>query len=507
MIALTLAEVADGHRRAARRFRDRSERCTGRRRRRLAAGRAPARSSSRCRASTSTGTTSRRRPSRPARWRCWPRGRSACPRWWCADPQRRARRGSPRPCVDRLPESIVVGITGSQGKTSTKDLLAQVLQRRGPTRRAAGVVQQRDRAAAHRAAGDDATRTSSLEMGARGVATSPTCAGIAPPRIGVVLNVGTAHVGEFGDREAIAAAKGELVEALPRATAESPSSTPTTRSSRMAERTDAAVVMFGESVHADVRAERRRASTSAAGPRSLLVTPAGRRACRCSWYGEHHVRNALAAAAVALTLGLSIEQVAAGLSGGDVADAAGGWRSTSAPTASPSSTTPTTPTPTRARRARGAGRARAWPADLGGARRDARARRRRAPTSTTRSAGSPSLGVTRLVVVGEGARAVAHGRRARGLVGRGVGVRARRRRRLALLRQRAAARRRRAGEGVPRRPACDSVGEALRRPAVRQRRSRADDAQVLVAGAVALFVALFGTPLAIRSWSGRATAS
>ena len=52
-------------------------------------------------------------------------------------------------------------------------------------------------------------------MGARGIGHIAYLCGIAPPRVGVVLNVGHAHVGEFGGRAAIAQAKGELVEALP----------------------------------------------------------------------------------------------------------------------------------------------------------------------------------------------------------------------------------------------------------------------------------------------------
>src|SRR5690606_22747378 len=78
--------------------------------------------------------------------------------------------------------------------------------------------------------------------------------GITPPSVGVVLNVGSAHLGEFGDRDAIARAKAELVEALPdTGTAVLNADDQVVR--RMAEKTAATVLMVGESVHADVRAE------------------------------------------------------------------------------------------------------------------------------------------------------------------------------------------------------------------------------------------------------------
>ena len=118
--------------------------------------------------------------------------------------------------LDRLPDVTVIGVTGSSGKTSTKDLLAQVLATAGPTVAPPGLVQQRARAPVHRAAGRRRdTRFLVLENSARGIGHIRYLTEIAPPRIGVVLNVGSAHLGEFGSRAAIAQAKGELVEALP----------------------------------------------------------------------------------------------------------------------------------------------------------------------------------------------------------------------------------------------------------------------------------------------------
>jgi UDP-N-acetylmuramoyl-tripeptide--D-alanyl-D-alanine ligase len=109
----------------------------------------------------------------------------------------------------------VVGITGSVGKTSTKDLLAQVLERAGPTVAAVGNLNNELGVPLTVARVDAETRFLVAEMGARGIGHIAYLCDIAPPRVGVVLNVGQAHVGEFGGKAAIARAKGELVEALP----------------------------------------------------------------------------------------------------------------------------------------------------------------------------------------------------------------------------------------------------------------------------------------------------
>ena len=120
-----------------------------------------------------------------------------------------------RHVVDRLPDVVVLAMTGSQGKTGTKDYLAHVLGEAGPTvatrgnfNNELGVPLTVLRATAE-------TRYLVVEMGARGVGHVAELCRIAPPRVAAVLNVGTAHIGEFGSREAIALAKGEIVEALP----------------------------------------------------------------------------------------------------------------------------------------------------------------------------------------------------------------------------------------------------------------------------------------------------
>src|SRR4051794_14515294 len=213
--------------------------------------------------------------------------------------------------VRRLPDITVVGVTGSSGKTSTKDLLAQLLARLGPTVAPPGSFNNE---LGHpytvlRATPD--TRFLVLEKSARGIGHIRFLTEVAPPHIGVVLNVGSAHLGEFGSRAAIAQAKGELVEALP-ADGVAVLNADDPLVAAMAERTAARVVLVGEPAAADVRAtgvlldELSRASFT-------LETPAGTADVRLKLAGRHHVGNALAAAAVALECGMSPVDIAAAL--------------------------------------------------------------------------------------------------------------------------------------------------------------------------------------------------
>ena len=220
--------------------------------------------------------------------------------------------------VRELP-AAVVGVTGSSGKTSTKDLLAAVLAPLGPTVAPPGSFNNELGLPWTALRADPATRHLVLEFSARGVGHIARLAAAVPPRIGVVLNVGRAHVGEFGSVEAIARAKGELVEALPEdgvavLNADDP------LVAAMAARTAARVVTFGRG-DAQVRAEDVRLDGGR--PRFTLVAPAGRAPVALRLVGEHHVGNALAAAAVALELGGTPDGVAAALS---AAEPASKWR-------------------------------------------------------------------------------------------------------------------------------------------------------------------------------------
>ncbi len=217
-----------------------------------------------------------------------------------------------RGVVDRLPELTTVGITGSSGKTSTKDLLAQVTARLGPTVAPVGSFNNEIGHPLTVLRADAGTRYLVLETSARGVGHIAYLTQIAPPRIGVVLNVGTAHIGEFGSRDVVARAKGELVEALTaHGTAVLNADDPLVRT--MAARTAAKIVTYGRAPDATVRATGEWLDEQGR-PRFSLVTPEGSRPVTLRLHGAHSVGNALAAAAVARELGMPPPEIADALS-------------------------------------------------------------------------------------------------------------------------------------------------------------------------------------------------
>ncbi|MGP4042709.1 UDP-N-acetylmuramoyl-tripeptide--D-alanyl-D-alanine ligase [Streptomyces sp. 2A115] len=216
-----------------------------------------------------------------------------------------------RHVVERLGATLVA-LTGSAGKTSTKDLIAQVLGRKAPTVYTPGSLNNEIGLPLTALSATEETRFLVLEMGARGLGHIRYLTDLTPPKIGLVLNVGTAHIGEFGGREQIAQAKGELVEGLPEdGAAILNADDPLVRA--MASRTKARVILFGESGEADVRAENVRLTESGQ-PAFSLHTPSGCGDVTMRLYGEHHVSNALAAAAVAHELGMSADEIATALS-------------------------------------------------------------------------------------------------------------------------------------------------------------------------------------------------
>jgi UDP-N-acetylmuramoyl-tripeptide--D-alanyl-D-alanine ligase len=223
-----------------------------------------------------------------------------------------------RHTVERLTREhglTVVALTGSAGKTSTKDLIAQLLQRHGPTVWTPGSLNNELGLPLTALRADPGTRYLVLEMGARGIGHIAYLTGLTPPRVGAVLNVGSAHIGEFGGRQQIAQAKGELVEALPDQAAGGIAVLNADDSlvRAMAYRTKARVVLFGEAENAEVRAENVHLNDLGQ-PVFTLVTPSGYGDVTMRLYGEHHVSNALAAAAVARELGMPVEEIAAALS-------------------------------------------------------------------------------------------------------------------------------------------------------------------------------------------------
>jgi len=214
--------------------------------------------------------------------------------------------------VRRLPNALTIGITGSVGKTTTKDLAAQLIERLGPTVAPYGSYNNEigHPLTVLRVTGQ--TRYLVLELSARGAGHIAQLCQIAPPRLGVVLCVGHAHTGEFGGLAEVARAKGELPAALPPGgvallNADDPLVL------AMAERTAARVVTFGTGPRATVRAYG--VTLGSDGRASFtLVTPAGTAVVKLRLLGAHNVVNALAAAALAGELGMGVADVAEGLS-------------------------------------------------------------------------------------------------------------------------------------------------------------------------------------------------
>src|SRR5439155_13538970 len=161
-------------------------------------------------------------------------------------------------------------------------------------------------------AADAETEVLVVEVGSRGVGHIASLTPVIRPDVGVVLNVGTAHIGMFGSAEAIAVAKGELVEGL------APSGTAVLNADdaavdAMAARTRAGLVRFGTTPRADVRAEEVAVGENGCAT-FVLTTPDGDAAVRLRIPGEHLVSDALAAAAAGHALGVAAAASAEALS-------------------------------------------------------------------------------------------------------------------------------------------------------------------------------------------------
>ncbi len=213
--------------------------------------------------------------------------------------------------IDRLDRTRVVALTGSQGKTSTKDLLAQVLSGAGTTVATVGSFNNELGFPLTVLRAEPGTEYLVLEMGARGIGHIRALCQVAGPDVSLVLNVGKAHLGEFGSQEAIAEAKGEIVEALG-AEGVAVLNADDPRVAAMASRTAAQVRTYGTGPDVDVRLES--VGLDELGrPRFDLVTPTATTHVQMKLLGEHHAVNAAAAATAALALGLDLEAVGASL--------------------------------------------------------------------------------------------------------------------------------------------------------------------------------------------------
>lgn len=208
--------------------------------------------------------------------------------------------------VRSLDQLSVIGITGSNGKTTTKNLLRAILESVGPTVAPRGSYNNEVGAPTTFLQLTEDTKFLVAEMGASRVGDIDRLTAMAKPDIGVVLKVGLAHAGEFGGIEQTFAAKSEMVTVLS-ANDVAVLNRDDVRVAAMAELTDARVRWFGLSDDADVRATN--ISTSISGTTFTLAIDGEERQVNFAVIGEHHVHNALAAAAVAAELGVSIDRI------------------------------------------------------------------------------------------------------------------------------------------------------------------------------------------------------
>jgi len=213
----------------------------------------------------------------------------------------------------------VLGITGSAGKTTTKDLLAQLLERNGTVVAPRGSMNNEIGLPVTASWVTADTDYLIAEMGAKGIGHIRYLCQITPPDIGLELNVGVAHLGKFGSQDAIATAKAELVEALP-VDGRAVLNAGDRRVWRMAERTSAPVLSYGvegedlpEGITPDVYA-------TGLAPDELdrwsftLIIDGRSHPVRLRLLGRHQVGNAVAAAAAAYTVGVPAEVIAEVLS-------------------------------------------------------------------------------------------------------------------------------------------------------------------------------------------------
>ena len=196
-------------------------------------------------------------------------------------------------------QPLTFGITGSSGKTSTKDLLAQVLSGFGETLAPIGSFNNEIGLPLTATQRTTTTRYAALEYSARGIGHIAFLCGIVRPHVAIVLNVGSAHLGEFGSQENIAVAKGELVEA---ASSLAVLNGDDLLVAGMAGRAPGPVVLFGSGT--DYRVEDL-AVDDEGRPAFTLHTPQGSAAVGLEVRGEHQAANALAVATAVLAAGVT----------------------------------------------------------------------------------------------------------------------------------------------------------------------------------------------------------
>jgi len=209
----------------------------------------------------------------------------------------------------------VIGVTGSNGKTTTKELIGAILSRLGSCLITRGNLNNHIGVPLMLMELESSHRYAVIEMGANHQREIAHLAGLAEPTIGIVTNAGAAHLEGFGSLEGVATGKGEMFQSLPQdgvAVINADDAYATMwREARSADR----VLTFGFEQRADFMAHKVQAISDANGFRIDfdLVTPAGAKAATLALAGLHNLRNALGAAAVAFAAGATLEQIVEGL--------------------------------------------------------------------------------------------------------------------------------------------------------------------------------------------------
>ena len=217
-----------------------------------------------------------------------------------------------RTARDRIPDRVV-GVTGSVGKTTVKDLAFHALGTTFATAASERSFNNELGVPLTLVNAPDDTEAEVIEMGARGVGHIALLCEVARPTIGVVTVVAAAHTELFGSVDAVARAKGELVEALPaNGTAVLNAGDP--RVAAMARRAVASVLTFSSEGPADLTADSVVIDDELR-PRFRISTPWGGAEVRLDVRGAHNVANALAAAAAALAAGAGLDAIIEGLAG------------------------------------------------------------------------------------------------------------------------------------------------------------------------------------------------
>ena len=208
----------------------------------------------------------------------------------------------------------VIAITGSNGKTTTKDMTAAVLSARFPVLKTQGNFNNEIGMPYTLLQMNDMHRAAVVEIGMRGLGQIASLAPFAAPEIGIVTNVGETHIELLGSIENIAKAKAELVEAIPAGgTVILNNDNPYTAAMKAKAKEGVRVVTFGIDQDADIKA-------------AALISHDGKTFFQCRigrdgeqkqlsipMLGRHNVSNALAAVAAGYVLGLTVEQIAQGL--------------------------------------------------------------------------------------------------------------------------------------------------------------------------------------------------